>query len=172
MPDWGAAYTEHAPGLRHWLQRRTRDREAAEDIVQEAFRRALDARVPLREEAAARGYLYQVAHRLLLNRARRPRLELLSIRPGDGEGEPDPPCPSPSPSDWAEAGELLRRVDEGLAALPPDQALCFRLGVLEGWPYDDVCRETGFSRSKVKICVFRARKALAAGLAPPSPEGD
>lgn len=172
MPDWEAAYIEHAPALRNWLRLRTRDADAAEDLVQESFRRALDARVPLREDGAMRGYLYQIAHRLVLNRARRPQRELLASRL-DPEGEPlDPPCPAPSPSDWAEAGELAGRVEAGLAMLPADHALCFRLGVLEGQPYDEVARRTGFSRSKVKISVFRARRALAARLAPPSPEGE
>jgi RNA polymerase sigma factor (sigma-70 family) len=73
--------------------------------------------------------------------------------------------------DAAHERELRETVDAALAQLPPDQALAFTWAILEQRSYSEIEAHTGWSRSKVKISVFRARRRVmeeleAAGLGP------
>ena len=158
---WPDAYMEHAPGLRNFLRRRLRSRELAEDLTQETFVRAMNAEGSLRDRGRVRPYLYQTAHRLLLNHLRRPTL----VRTESDLGGTDeleilaPPARDRSDESVRER-ELKEVVERLLGQLPEDQALAFSWAVLEQRGYAEIEEHTGWSRSKVKISVFRARQKL------------
>jgi RNA polymerase sigma-70 factor (ECF subfamily) len=69
--DAGAAYDEHAGQLRAFAITATRDRDAADDVVQEAFLRLVlelkDGRVPTN----IGGWLHRVSANLIVSRGRR-----------------------------------------------------------------------------------------------------
>lgn len=165
MSFWPDAYAEHAPALRSFLRRRLRSTELAEDLTQDTFVRAYSAREGLRDPGSIRAYLYRTAHRLLLNHRRRADLvrpehelgegvELGDLAHHDGTG--------------SEATVLERELREAVAAivgaLPEDQARAFTWAVLEQRGYAEIADHTGWSRSKVKISVFRARQRVMEGL--------
>lgn len=166
MSFWPDAYAEHAPGLRNFLRRRLRSAELAEDLTQETFARALDAREPLRDPGRVRPYLYRTAWRLLLNHRRRPALVRSEHELGEAVelGDLGATGADHSAAPVLER-ELREAVDAALAALPDDQARAFRWAVIEQRGYAEIAAHTGWSRSKVKICVFRARQRVMEELA-------
>lgn len=165
MPSWSSTYREHAPGLRAFLRRRLRSADTAEDLTQETFVRAMRAEDRIEDESKVRAYLYRIATNLVLNLRRRPAVETLASDLGDDvDFDALGRSTLESPDETATADDLQRRVDAVLATLPADQAHAFRWGVLEEMPYAEIRDRTGWSLSKVKISVFRARKAVIAEL--------
>jgi RNA polymerase sigma-70 factor (ECF subfamily) len=162
---WPDAYAEHADGLRSFLRRRLRSAELAEDLTQETFVRAMNAESSLREPERIRSYLYQTAHRLLLNHVRRPkRVQGES----DLGGNLDLEALAPEAGDRSDAlvreREIREAIQRELEEMPDELAHAFEWAVLEQRPYREIEEHTGWSRSKVKISVFRARKRIMAGL--------
>lgn len=172
MPDWAAVYQEHGPSVLGYLLRRLDRREDAEDLAQETFARALRVGTGPRDESRTRAYLLSTAHNLLVNHRRRRR----DLVRHESELDVDLPLEEVAhaardhPEGRVRHRELVERVEAILRDLPGDQRRAFRLGVLEQRPYREVCLMTGWSLSKVKITVFRARKALVSRLQLHAPE--
>jgi RNA polymerase sigma-70 factor (ECF subfamily) len=158
---WPDAYMEHSPGLRNFLRRRLRSVELAEDLTQETFVRAIKAEGSLRDQDRIRPYLYQIAHRLLLNHLRRPALVRTESELGAMADLEALALPARDRSDEVvRERELKEAIESLLERLPEDQALAFTWAVLEQRSYTEIETHTGWSRSKVKISVFRARQKI------------
>jgi RNA polymerase sigma-70 factor (ECF subfamily) len=102
----------------------------AEDLVQEAFLRALE-RPP---RGNARGWLYQVALNLMRDRGRRERVGdrvLEQAWKGDVAPEAGPPA-------RAEAAETVARVWSAVAVLPESQRLALYLRAQAELSYDEI----------------------------------
>lgn len=172
MSIWPDAYAEHAAGLRRFLRRRLRSTELAEDLTQETFVRAMGAEQAIREPGKIRAYLYQTAHRLLLNHVRRPdRVRSESELGEEARIEDLAPEAPDSADDPVHERDLRAAVHRVLDRIPEDQARAFTWAVLEQRSYSEIEEHTGWSRSKVKISVHRARKQVmqeleAMGLGP------
>ncbi len=156
MNTWSAAYKRHGRIVKAFLLRRVGSREAADDLCQETFMRAMRAKIGLRDPAKLRPYLLRIAHNLSLNYLRdskrmsheEVKLELVAA----------PMAESPDRvHNWLELSEAL---GAALADLTEEQRQAFELGVLQRLPYAEIEALTGWSRSKVKVTVFRARKQL------------
>ena len=149
------------PELLAWLRRRLRDADLAEDLCQETLTRFVAQAPVLREPDKARAYVFQIARNLLANhfRDRRSMLQLEVL-----DGGLDPRQRADSPHSDVEHRELQERLQDLLLALPPDQRVAFELGVLQRLSYAEIARRREWSVAKVKVDVYRARKALAHGL--------
>lgn len=86
---------EHGRPLLGFLTAMTRDRHAAEDLVQEVFCKAWQARERYADEGRERGYLLRIADRLVRDRRRKDGREVAvgeeqwrAIEPADGEALP------------------------------------------------------------------------------------
>ncbi len=163
MPSWSNAYRRHGRAVRSFLLRRLGSREEADDLCQETFMRAMKARERLRDPSKLPPYLFRIAHNLLANHYRRRRVvSAESDLGGELELAADPARYSPEArQDWR---ELAEAVCVQLQALPAEQRRAFELGVLQRRPYAEISELTGWSRSKVKINVYRARQKLITGL--------
>lgn len=174
MSFWQQAYESHAPVVLAFLGRQVGRREEAEDLLQETFVRAI--RAGNAREDGLRSYLLTTARHLVVNRFRRPRLEL----PADAvpaptravlEGVdelPSPlelvPDPAHSPERRAAWSAFLTELERAVAALSPDLQLAFRLAVVERHPYAEICTATGWTLPRVKTNVFRARERVLLAL--------
>jgi RNA polymerase sigma factor (sigma-70 family) len=122
----------------------TRDREAARDVVQEAFAVALARRRQFRGEGSLEGWVWKIALRLAAPRslARRPIPDRL-----------DPVMP-----------EL--ELDPALAAairmLPPRRRLFVFLRYFGDLSYEQIAQACGVSRGTVAAALAQARAELAA----------
>jgi len=66
---------DHGQAVQGFLQALVRDRDVAEDLLQEVFCRAWQARDRYADAGKERSYLLRIADRLACDRARRPRRE-------------------------------------------------------------------------------------------------
>lgn len=166
MTNWSEAYKQYSPEIRAFLERRLWGRrEEAEDLCQETFSRVVAAAVELRDPSKVRAYLYRTANNLLISKLR--RKSFVSSESDLAEGveiysRVDPAAVDPQAE--TERTELQTKMEELLAELPDDQRYAFEQGVLQRRPYADIAQEHDWSETKVKVCVYRARKRLMAGL--------
>lgn len=167
--NWSQVYRRHGDEIRAYLARRLPRPEEAEDLCQETFLRALAAEGRLRDPGALRGYLFATAHNLLVNHLSRRRFVQVESELGEGQSlelvaganaAPD----EPAPAALTQGRELARALAAAMAGLPSEQRLAFTLGPLERRPYAEIAARTGWSLSKVKINVHRARRRLMAEL--------
>lgn len=142
----------HAPIVR-FLTRRLGDRDAAEEIAQETFVRAMKQETIVSE----RSWLFAVASNLVRDEGRREsrrqrRLELLR-----GQAQVDAAVEQP-PTSMERAGErdLARRAIEMLGERDRD-ALLMRE---EGLDYDEIARALDLSPGSVGTTLSRARRRL------------
>ncbi len=158
-PDAPGALVIRFQGLVYGLAiRMLRNRQDAEDVVQETFLRAVrgihrfDGRGPLRPWLA----------RIATNRCRT-ALERRARRP-TSEGSVDQlPDHRATPRDHAP--ELATELAAALEALRPDYRLVFTLFHEHAMPYDEIAKSVGRPVGTVKTWIHRARAQLAETLA-------
>ena len=131
----------------------THDLHEAEDHVQEAFARASTRWSKLREYEVPEAWVRRVALNLAASSARRARRRLAVL------ARLAPPPQVPPASD-----DVLALLD-ALARLPMSQRQPVVLHYLIGMPQEQVAAALGIATGTVKARLFRARRALAAGLA-------
>jgi RNA polymerase sigma-70 factor (ECF subfamily) len=166
MTNWSEAYKQYGPEIRAFLERRLWGRrEEAEDLVQETFSRVVAAAVELRDPSKVRAYLYRTANNVLISKLRRKFIVSSESDLGDGvELYSTVDYSAVDPHAETERIELQNKINELLAELPNDQRYAFEQGVLHRRPYADIAQEHDWTETKVKVCVYRARKKLMAGL--------
>ena len=131
-----------------WL---SRDRARAEDLVQETFLRAWRSLASLREEQAAKSWLFTILRREHVRRGpvTLPTLEIETALD-------EPAQVGDAAQDW-----VIRR---HLADLPDDYREPLLLQVLGGLSCDEIAVELGITRAAAMTRLFRARQKLRAAL--------
>lgn len=167
---WRSAYEAHAAALLGFLRRRVGSMVTAEDLLQELFVRAMRADT-FRRDAPIKPYLYSIARNLIANRYRKPRLRLVTssdVGSFDDGSDLDPldqvADGDAGPHDrveWLEFGLVLATA---LGRLSDDHRLAFELGVMEQQPYADIAEQQGWTLSRVKVNVHRARRKIIEAL--------
>ncbi|HEV7134966.1 MAG TPA: RNA polymerase sigma factor, partial [Gaiellaceae bacterium] len=156
-----ALYEEYAAQIFRYCLHQLGSREEAEDAVQStflnAFRGIKRGIVPELESA----WLFKIAHNVCLSRRR------TTWRRGRIE----------SPTDFEVVEELTaapsRRADElmglqdVLEEMPESQRRAILLREWQGLSYREIAEELDLSQAAVETLIFRARRALAAGLEQP-----
>jgi RNA polymerase sigma-70 factor (ECF subfamily) len=169
MAFWQAAYQSHGPVVLAYLRHRVRERDEAEDLLQETFVRAIRADTAS-GGGSLRGYLLRTARNLLINRARRPRLVVaVGPTPGaedDADASPlaraaDPAASPEQRAAWSAFRAGLARVVAGMTAA---HRRAFELGVVQRLSYAEIASRTGWTPAQVKTNVFRARQRVIAAL--------
>lgn len=133
-------------------------RDDAEDLVQEAFHRALrgldgfDVRLPFRP------WFFTIVRNVARNAAERDaRWSSVAVPDSLPAGDEDP-------ADVAHRALLRERIDEGLDSLPPMQRSCFRLCDVEGFEVNEVAEMLGVASATVRTHRHRARATLRRAL--------
>jgi RNA polymerase sigma-70 factor (ECF subfamily) len=164
---WRAAWTAERQALLAFFRRQVRDREVAEDLLQETFVRAIRAG-KLDAGTSLRSYLFTIGQNLVADHWRR-RFRVVSRTaepPSEEEGGLEGLADSRSESPEAAASRrgLERRVREAMQALPDHYRSAFRLAAIEQRSYREIGELLGWSLDQVRINVHRARKRLIAEL--------
>jgi RNA polymerase sigma-70 factor (ECF subfamily) len=167
---WRSAYEAHGPALLGFLRRRVGSIATAEDLLQELFVRAIRAD-SFRRDAAIKPYLYSIARNLIANQYRKPRLRLVTSSDAgtfDDGNDRDPldqvADGDAGPQDRVEWREFRRVLAGALGRLSDDHRLAFELGVMEQQPYADIAAQQGWTLSRVKVNVHRARRKIIEAL--------
>lgn len=152
--------------LREWMRRLgpslialatriCRDRDRAEEVVQEAFVR-LWRKPPDVGEPAYGSWLRTTVTNLSINVLQRERRES-----GLPEDVAEPMRPSATtPVKILERREDLRRVEDAIARLDPDKRTMLLLRLNESMSYEDIARHLGVPVGTVMSRLNRARLAL------------
>jgi RNA polymerase sigma-70 factor (ECF subfamily) len=153
-------YRIFAPHLRRYLLRLCGDQDAADDLLQETFRKAYCALPRVESEVALRPWLYTIATNTARSAARtahwRRVYSLTSFDVADTTSR-----------DSAIEAQLLTTdlVERALAALKPDHALALTLHWQEDFSIDELCHILNLSRDTVKKRLYRAKKAFSTAYA-------
>lgn len=149
MSAMASLWEEHKTRLRGYIVNRVRDRQAADDILQDVYLKAHVSLHSVRSPGSVSGWLTRIAANAIADhyRARRPAVEL--------------------PDDLA-APELERNLEAELATclqpliadLPEIYRTALTLSEIEGITQGEVARTLGISVSGAKSRVQRGRKLL------------
>ena len=126
-----------------------RNREQAEDVVQESFARVWEKRKTVDFEKA-KSYLFTTAHHAMVDEVRhRQRFASMEEPLSDDAKTVQNPYP--------DVNDILHKA---LATLPEAQRNALLLRDYEGYSYQEIGDITGMSEAQVKVNIFRARTAL------------
>lgn len=134
------------------------DAAEAEDIVQEAFLRLLQAAPRYKPMASFRTYLARIIVRLCLD-FRSKKRPLYGALPPEVAGNYET-----TPEDFLEQKEIAGRLRQALEGLPSAQRMAILLRHLEGFTYSQIAEAMGISAKAVDSLLQRARQTLRARL--------
>ena len=141
------AYSTELYRFAYWL---CRDRHTAEDVVQETFARAWKACDELRDDKAARGWLYTILRHEYARLFKRKPLDI------DHDQELDELVDVTGP-DPAQALEF----EEAMKALPPSYREPLLLQWIGGYSCQEIAQMMNISEGAVMTRLTRGRIALA-----------
>jgi RNA polymerase sigma factor (sigma-70 family) len=154
-----ALYEQYGRQIYTFCFSRLRSREEAEDAVQSTFLnafRALQRDVAPSHESA---WLYKIAEKVCLTRARSSVRRRRVETPGDLDAISEV-VPAHEPET-----EELANLPQALESMPDQQRRALLLREWQGLSYREIAEEMELSQSAVETLLFRARRTLAAGLA-------
>jgi RNA polymerase sigma-70 factor (ECF subfamily) len=134
-----------------------RQRDAAEDVAQEAFARAFERFGQLRDRDRFRAWLVRMTWRLAIDRWRADRRRAAREEAAFEE-------PVASVEDVAVARERAARLWEAMDRLPERLRIVTVLAAIEGHGMREVAALLELPEGTVKSRLFEARKALAESL--------
>jgi RNA polymerase sigma-70 factor (ECF subfamily) len=139
----------------------TGHREDAWDAAQEAFLRAFRALRTFRGEAAFSTWMTRIAVNTALDVVRR--------RPPHAPATADVAAAGSDPTDEVLRRDQQRRVQQAIAALPPDHRAVAVLRDVQGLSYEEIARVLRVPVGTVRSRLSRARDALRVALADLAP---
>ena len=125
-----------------------RNREEAEDVVQESFARVWE-KLKTVDFAKAKSYLFTTAHHAMIDQIRQ--------RQRTSDIEEIATLADPKGIPYPDVNDILHKA---LATLPEAQRNALLLRDYEGYSYEEIGAITGLTESQVKVYIFRGRTAL------------
>jgi RNA polymerase sigma-70 factor (ECF subfamily) len=139
-----------APRLQTFLQRRTRDRHEAEDLVQDTFVKAYENLARYDSSWRFSTWLFTIASRAAVSRHRRKRPECLRAD-----------LQAPACDEAVERREQREGLWALAAQLPEGQHQALWLKYAEEMPIKEIAKVMGKSQVCVKVLLYRARVSMA-----------
>ncbi len=138
-----------------------RNRDAAEDVVQEAFIKAYKNLKGFRGESSIYTWLYRIAVNTCHNRLRQGKraemIDLEEVAPIIESGDPDPAAVCLNT-------ELGEAIDRAVGALPARQKEVFMLHYFERMTHGEIATVLGITEGAVKANFFHAVQKLKVSL--------
>ena len=156
-------YDGLAPRLQSFLQRHTRDRARAEDVVQQTMLQIHRARGRFTPGAAVVPWAFAIARRLLIDMHRRGDREVLAPTSDETLTQVMAALDDRA-DDVAIAKETAQRLSEELARLPENQRVAFELIKQDGLSVAEAAQVLGTTVAAVKLRAHRAYEAMRAAL--------
>lgn len=141
------------PHLRRYAFALTRDRDTADDIVQDCLERALRKRHLWKRRGSVRSWLFRILYRQSIDHHRRLRTDTIQADTQMIDSAVTQPANQEQRIDCLKIGEALDR-------LPAEQRAVLLLAALEGLPYDEIADITGVPVGTVRSRLSRARETL------------
>jgi RNA polymerase sigma-70 factor, ECF subfamily len=153
-----AVYAEYNTRLFAFLARLSRNRETAEDLLEEAWLRLVSHAERLREDTRLGAWLFTVARNLYVSYCRSRMLE--DVHAPDLIGLWPSGCPS-SPFEETAGHELGVRLEAALAELPLQYREALLLVAIEGLTPSEAAQVCGVSGEAMRQRLSRGRAMLA-----------
>lgn len=150
----GRLVSSHARFLA-FLERRVASREAAEDILQEAFVRAIARGESLRSEESAHAWFYRLLRNAIIDHYRRTGAEQRALSAVASEPEREV-----LPADAALHGTVCECVGDLIETLKPEYAEVLRSVDLAQTDVTTYAKGLGISNNNASVRLHRAREAL------------
>lgn len=136
----------------------TRNRDLAEDAVQEALLTAWDKRHQFRRTARLDTWIHRIAVNAALQQLRRNRPGMFEPLAEEVAG------PGGAPENAQEAREIDAGLRAAFGGLTEIERVCFVLKHLEQWRLKEIAAELGIRTDAVKQAVFRAVRKLRSSM--------
>lgn len=141
------------PTLRRFARSLARNRDDADELVQDTLLQALSRWRQLRKAGSVRAWLFQILFNLHRTQGRSRQRDLARFAHDDGADHADP---SGDQSQALHLGDAL----SALARLPRDQRIVLELVAVEDMTYEEVARVTNVPIGTVMSRLSRARERL------------
>jgi RNA polymerase sigma-70 factor (ECF subfamily) len=145
--------------LYRWLCHLTHDQHAAEDLVQEAFLKALTGLAGFRTGTNFQAWLFRIAHNAFLNQVRanrRARQPFPEEAASTAEG----------PLEQAMSREMMQLLARSVGRLPNEYRAAFLLRAQENMSFQTIAEVLEITEETARWRVFKARQKLMDVLAP------
>lgn len=154
---FGALYDRYVDALYRFAWQRTGEHGAAQDVVAETFRRALEGLPRYRWQGRPFGaWLVRIAVNVLRERRRHDAADLPAPLPDDADPPDDAPAALDGIIEQEERSELWRLV--GTLSLDHQRVLTWRYA--HNLDYDTIARTLGKTPAAAKQLAYRALNAL------------
>jgi RNA polymerase sigma-70 factor (ECF subfamily) len=158
------AFIEELFALHHgeiyaYVFRMVRDADVAADFTQDAFIKAYKAQDSLEDRAKARAWLYQIAHRVVLDEMRRRRI--VRFMPWTGESHGAAPSAEHLAMEMRLSGPLARALER----IPERQKAALLLAEVNDLTGLELAETLGVSHVAARALLTRARESLRQALA-------
>lgn len=150
-------YERTSRTLWSYLCRVTGDRQLADDLLQETYYRFLRASKTYENEAHQRNSLFHIATNLVRDARRRP----VTISLDHAGAARDARA-----GDVAERAASRTDLQRAMGHLKPRERMLLWLAYAQGESHRDIADAMGLKPGSIKLLLFRARRRLAALLAP------
>lgn len=154
MDDRKAAIIGEIPRLRRYARALLRDRDAADDLVQDCLERALAKMDSWRTGENPRRWLFTIMHHLFVDQTRRVKRRAEVVVEGIEDG-----AAMSTPATQAET-LASREIVEALAALSPDRRSALLLVAVEGFSYAEAAGVLGIPAGTLMSRIARGRDEL------------
>ena len=160
-------YKRHKGAVFRFVLRSVRDRAIAEELYQEIWMRAIEARGRYEVQAKFTTWLYTIAHNRLVDHWRKRGLTLVSLDQ-DEAGQAEPAAGADyEPHRQLEAKQSLARFSRALEALPPAQREAYLLHEEAGMSVAEIAHATGAgeeaAKSRLRYALSKLKEAIADG---------
>ena len=160
-----ALVRRHLPGALVAAERLLGDRADAEDLVQDAFLRALDRLRLLDPNRPFGPWFYTLLRNLGINQLRARKVRYTEPEKLDAASS------DALPDEEMVRTEVRERFDAALAALTPRQREIVMLFEVEGWKGAEIAEHLGLTPENVRWHLHQAKKSLRVSLAPLRDQG-
>jgi RNA polymerase sigma-70 factor, ECF subfamily len=162
--DFEALTHQHKDAVYRQMIRVCGNREDAEDVLIEALLKAYRHLDQLRESAAFRAWLAQIAKRVCWQlKQRESLLPLLQLSTLQDEGL-EISGGQPGPEAQLARRQMKQLFDDAVRLLPERYRAVYELRDIEDRPGDEVAQKLGISRAAMKSRLHRAREMVRAHL--------
>jgi RNA polymerase sigma factor (sigma-70 family) len=152
-------FERHHRALFRYFVSMSRNRESAEDLVQDVFFRMLRYRSSYDPKRPFTAWMYQIARNANVDQAQKRGGEVVGIEEF-GERRPEPVSPSPGPEERVSRGQSLALLRRALDRLPEEKREILILSRFQGLRYEQIAEIVGCETGTVKVRVYRAIRAL------------
>ncbi|MGR4892506.1 sigma-70 family RNA polymerase sigma factor [Sphingopyxis sp. LARHCG72] len=152
---WGksSGFADDVAAMRRYARSLTRDRDDADDVVQDALVRAIERQATYQARRDRRRWLFAIVHNVFISGTRR---EVAEARRNDRFAEMQVAHTDASQEHHARLGEIAR----SFAALPEHHRAVLHLTAIEGLSYQECADVLGVPVGTIMSRIARARATL------------